>query len=161
MWPTGILMSVFYTYVFIHTKFYAFAIINIYYIIAGIYGWIKWNKSKGGDNSVDSKPIHTPTRLYLYILLSICVLFSVISYVLANYTDSVVVYGDSFITTLSIVSMWMLAHKYVEQWLLVIVLNFVSTIIYFQQNLYPTSIMYFIYAVVSILGYMKWKRLAN
>lgn len=161
MWPTGIIMSTFYTYVFIEIKFYAFAGINIYYILSGIYGWIKWHKSK--DNNSDANYIkltHTPTRLYLFLLLTVCILFLIINWLLATFTDSEVIYGDSFITTLSIVSMWMLAHKYVEQWLLLIVLNIVSTILYFQQELYPTSIMYSIFAIASVFGYIRWKKIA-
>lgn len=159
MWLTGIIMSTFYTYVFIDIKFYAFAGINIYYILAGIYGWVKWYKPNDNNDNSEHIIVHTPTRLYLPLLVSICILFAFISWMLSTFTDSQVVYGDSFITTLSIVSMWMLAHKYVEQWLLLVVLNTVSTIIYFYQELYPTSIMYFIFAIASVFGYIKWKRL--
>lgn len=161
MWPTGIFMSSFYIFVFVHAKFYAFAGINLYYIIVGAYGWIKWNKSSKSISSVDFSLMHTPTRLYIYIFISIFVIFCLIAYILSIFTDSQVVYGDSFVTTLSIVAMWMLAHKYIEQWLLLIVLNIVSTFLYLYQDLYPTSIMYFIYAIVSIFGYIRWRKLAN
>lgn len=161
MWPTGIFMSSFYIFVFVHAKFYAFAGINLYYIIVGAYGWIKWSKSSKSISSVDFSLMHTPTRLYIYIFISIFVIFCLIAYILSIFTDSQVVYGDSFVTTLSIVAMWMLAHKYIEQWLLLIVLNIVSTFLYLYQDLYPTSIMYFIYAIVSIFGYIRWRKLAN
>lgn len=161
MWPTGIFMSSFYIFVFVHAKFYAFAGINLYYIIVGAYGWIKWSKSSKSISPVDFSLMHTPTRLYIYIFISIFVIFCLIAYILSIFTDSQVVYGDSFVTTLSIVAMWMLAHKYIEQWLLLIVLNIVSTFLYLYQDLYPTSIMYFIYAIVSIFGYIRWRKLAN
>jgi len=157
MWPAGIVMSTFYTIVFIESKFYAFACINIYYILAAIYGWIKWSKSrKSGQTSFSI--IHTPTKLMLPILMAIVIVFGVISYTLINYTDSTVAYGDSVVTTLSIISMWMLAQRYVEQWLLLIVLNVISVFLYFSQQLYPTSVMYLIYATVSVLGYLSWKK---
>ena len=44
IWASGILMSLFYVYVYIENDFYAFATINVYYIIAQIYGWIKWRR---------------------------------------------------------------------------------------------------------------------
>lgn len=37
-----------------------------------------------------------------------------------NYTESPVPYGDSFTTALSIIAMWMLAYKYIEQWVVVV-----------------------------------------
>jgi nicotinamide mononucleotide transporter len=55
--------------------------------------------------------------------------------------------------------MWLLAHKHVEQWLLWIAVNVVSCGLYAWQGLYPTSILFAIYTVISILGYFKWLRM--
>lgn len=158
MWPIGILMSLFYIYVFVEHKFYAFAIINVYYIIIGIYGWTKWKKSKEQHEDILIKNI--PSRHILTTVASVIVLFTILTYILQNYTDSTVVYADSIITALSIVAMWMLAQRWAEQWLLLIVLNFISSIIYFTQELYPTTILYFVYFIGSILGYINWRKMA-
>lgn len=162
MWPTGIVMSAFYTVVYIQATFYAFACINIYYIIVGIYGWIQWRKSqnKSGNTAEGSGIIHTPTRLYLPVLIANIAVYVLLVFLLGKYTDSRVVYADSFVTALSIVAMVMLAKKYVEQWILVIVLNFASIFIYYHQALYPTSLMYLVYAIVSVFGYFNWKKIA-
>ncbi|GAB6010922.1 nicotinamide riboside transporter PnuC [Viscerimonas tarda] len=160
MWPVGIIMSSFYIYVFIQAKFYAFACINIYYILAAMYGWIKWHKSKVIESD-NTGIIHTPRNYYPKLVGVTIPVFALISYLLTQYTDSPVPYGDSFVTTLSIVSMWMLAHKFVEQWLLLVILNAVSVVLYYTQALYPTSVMYLIYAIVSILGYVRWKKLIH
>lgn len=162
MWPAGIIMSSFYTFVFIHATFYAFACINVYYILAGIYGWIKWYKPTHKNQEVINTDIglrHTPTRLFGPLLIASIILFGIIVYVLQKYTDSHVIYGDSFVTTISIIAMWMLAQKYVEQWLLLIIINIVSIFLYLYQELYPTSIMYLIYSIVSVFGYIKWRRM--
>lgn len=159
MWPTGIIMSSFYTFVFVQATFYAFACINVYYILAGIYGWIMWYKPRKEHKNTDIGIRRTPTRLYLPILLLLIATYLIILFILARYTDSQVLYGDSFVTTLSIVAMWMLARKYAEQWLLLIVVNIVSVFLYLYQGLYPTSAMYLVYAVVSVFGYVRWKKL--
>lgn len=157
MWPTGILMSLFYVYVFFDAQFYAFAGINIYYIVAQVYGWYKWNKVQ--DNE---KPIsHTPVRYYLPLSVVAAVLFLLIALILLRLGDSPVAWGDSFITSLGIVAVWMLAHKYVEQWLPLIVANIASIFIFFYQGLYPTSILYVVYSIVSIFGYLNWLKLAK
>lgn len=163
MWPAGIVMSSFYTFVFIHAGFYAFACINIYYILAGVYGWIKWHKPSS-EESVSINTIgllNTPTRLFLPLILASAAIFGIIVFILKIYTDSKVVYGDSFVTTISIVAMWMLAQKYVEQWLLLIAINIVSVFLYLYQDLYPTSAMYLIYSIVSVFGYLKWRKIVT
>lgn len=152
MWSTGIVMSTFYTIVFFQSKFYAFACINVYYILAAIYGWIKWRQAKKNKYSIT----HTPKKYIPRIIIALIFLFLFLLYILKTYTDSPVQYGDSFVTSLSIVSMWMLAHKLVEQWILLIILNLVSVFLYFGQQLYPTSFMYLIYTIVSILAYFSW-----
>lgn len=163
MWPAGIIMSLFYTFVFIQATFYAFACINIYYILAGIYGWIKWYNPTP-VNLKENAGIglcHTPTRLFSPLIIVSIIIFGIIVFILQRYTDSQVVYGDSFVTTISIVAMWMLAQKYIEQWLLLIVINIVSVFLYLYQDLYPTSIMYLIYSIVSVFGYIKWRKMVT
>lgn len=159
MWPTGIAMSSFYTYVYVKATFYAFACINIYFIMAGIYGWIKWQKAAKKGSQMEINLRNTPTRLYIPLVIASIITFAIIAYILNTFTDSHVVYGDTFVTTLSITAIWMLAQRYVEQWLLLIVVNVVSVILYFTQNLYPTSIMYLVYSIVSVFGYLRWRNL--
>lgn len=159
MWPAGIIMSSFYTFVFIKATFYAFACINIYYIIAGIYGWINWYNYRKTENTGSIGIVNMPSKYYIPLIIILMIVYLIIVYVLKEFTDSQVVYGDSFVTTLSIVAMIMLARKYVEQWLLLIVVNVVSVFLYYYQSLYPTSIMYMFYSVVSVFGYIRWLKL--
>lgn len=163
MWPIGIAMSSFYIYVYIESTFYAFACINIYYIIAGFYGWYKWHvASKKQDvNEPQIELQRTPTRLWSWLILASIIIFVIIFYASKTFTDSHVIWGDSIITTLSIVAMWMLAHRYVEQWILLIIVNILSIFIYFDQQLYPTSFMYLGYSIVSVFGYIRWKNLVK
>jgi nicotinamide mononucleotide transporter len=52
--------------------------------------------------------------------------------------------------------MWMLARKYVEQWLLWIVVDAVSCGLYVYKDLYFTSGLYGLYAIIAIFGYRSW-----
>ena len=155
IWATGILMSLFYVYVFVANEFYAFAAINVYYIIAQVYGWIKWTPKTGKE-----KPLCYMPRKYIAPLSGITVLlFILFVLLLSQVGESPVAWGDSFITSLSIVAIWMLSRKYVEQWIPLIVANLASILIFYHQELYPTSLMYAVYFVGSIFGYFNWKRM--
>jgi len=155
IWATGILMSLFYVYVYIANEFYAFATINVYYIIAQIYGWIKWTRKTG-----EEKPLCYMPLKYIAPLSGITVLlFIFLGVLLAKMGESTVAWGDSFITSLSIIAIWMLSRKYIEQWIPLIIANLASAFIFYYQGLYPTSLMYAVYFVVSIFGYFNWKRM--
>lgn len=157
LWPVGVLMPIVYVWIFYQSKFYADMGINVYYFFASIYGWIRWNRYSSKEEEL---PItRTPRRLILPLTLIGTALFVVISFVLIRFTDSPVPYGDSFTTAVSIVGMWMLAHKHVEQWGLWFVVNIVSCGLYVWKGLYTTSILFAIYSVISVLGYFKWLRM--
>jgi len=157
LWPVGVLMPVFYVWIFLQSKFYADMGINIYYFFASIYGWIRWNSDQ--KESTGLLITHTPRRFILPLSVIGLALFGVILLLLTRYTDSVVAPGDSLTTALSILGMWMLAQRYVEQWWLWFVVNLISCGLYVWKGLYPTATLFAIYTVISVFGYYKWKHL--
>lgn len=157
LWPVGVVMPVVYIWIFFHSKFYADMGVNVYYFFASIYGWIIWNRHQ--KNEQKELPItHTPKRFILPLTIIGTLTFALISFILVRYTDSTIPYGDSFTTALSIIGMWLLAQKHVEQWWFWFVVNIVSCALYIWKGLYPTSILFGIYSVISVFGYFKWKR---
>ena len=159
LWPVGIVMSLFYVVIFFHGKFYADAAVYLYYIGANVYGLAAWLRNKDQlDAAAPVRIVHTPRRQILPLALVSAALWLAIFLVLKNFTDSPVPWGDAFTTSLSVVAMWMLAQKQLEQWLLWVLVNVVSLCLYVWKGLYPTSGLYAVYTVVAVLGYLKWKR---
>lgn len=157
LWPVGVVMPLFYIYIFFVSRFYADMGINIYYLFASIYGWIRWNKSASQEQGLAIT--HMPYRYWGVALLALSILFAGIAWILIRFTDSPVPFGDSFTTALSMVAMWMLANKYIEQWGLWIIVNVVSCALYAWKGLYPTALLYVVYSIVPVFGYFKWKQL--
>lgn len=157
LWLFGVIMPVVYIFIFYQSKFYADMGINIYYFLASIYGWIVWTKSKNSERT--TKISHTPTQFIVPLSIIGIAIFAFIAFILIRFTDSPVPYGDSFTTSVSIIGMWMLAHKYIEQWWLWFSVNIVACGLYFWKDLYYTGALFAIYAVISIFGYFKWKRM--
>ena len=157
LWPVGVIMPIVYIFIFYQSKFYADMGIYIYYFFASIYGWYIWTKSiKKTDEILIS---HLPLRNIGKLIAIFLVIFIAIAFVLIRFTDSPVPYGDSFTTALSILAMWMLAHKYIEQWLLWIVVNIVSTVLYFWKGLDTTALLFIVYSIIPFFGYFKWKKI--
>ena len=55
--------------------------------------------------------------------------------------------------------MYMLARKYIEQWWVWLIADLACSILYVYKELYFTAVLYFIYAIITIFGYRKWKQL--
>ncbi|MDR0893893.1 MAG: nicotinamide riboside transporter PnuC [Prevotellaceae bacterium] len=170
LWIAGIIMPAIYIIVYYEAGLYADFGINIYYLAAAVYGWLVWKyggKRRRTDPSGGSReraeqelPISfMPGRYYVPLLLITTLLFAVIYYILVRFTDSTVPVLDSFTTALSITAMWMLARKYIEQWWVWVAVDVVSAGLYIYKELYFTSILYGVYAIIAIFGAKKWKRL--
>ena len=100
---------------------------------------------------------HLPKQGWINVALAYVVFQFLIAWILIQYTDSNVPWMDAFTTALSIVGMWMLARKYVEQWGVWLVVDVASAGLYIYKGLYFTAVLYALYAIIAIFGYKKWK----
>lgn len=170
LWLTGIIMPAIYIFVYFDSGFYADMGISIYFLLAGLYGWTVWlgkTRKKGRKGKVqhdgpEAGPLpitRTPAKYYLRLSAITAAVFALIAYILINFTDSTVPYGDSLTTALSVTGLWMLTRKYVEQWLVWIAVDIVSCGLYLYKGLYPTGVLYGLYTVIAVFGYFKWLRM--
>ncbi|MEA3443490.1 MAG: nicotinamide riboside transporter PnuC [Bacteroidota bacterium] len=158
LWPWGIATSLFLTIVFFTSKFYADMGLQVYYVIISIYGWAHW-AGKGKDIEGEGLPvIKLNFSLGLKLLIITSLIFFLISFLLIRFTDSPLPYWDSFTTSLSIVATWMLARKYIEQWLIWILIDFVSTGLYIYRELYITAILMTVYGILAVVGFRVWQK---
>ena len=157
-WPVGFITSALYIYVFFVTKFYADMGLQVYYLIVSVYGWYYWMFGAKSKKEDDLKISKMNIRLGIYLFLANLILFAVIAYILVNYTDSEVPYWDAFTTAASFVATWMLARKIIEHWIIWIIVDSVSLGLYIYKGLYPTVILFAVYTVLAIFGYIEWKK---
>ncbi|MDE6145071.1 MAG: nicotinamide riboside transporter PnuC [Muribaculaceae bacterium] len=163
LWVASIAMPAIYLFVYYDAGLYADFGISVYYILASVYGlfcWLRRNNSDDGAEA-DLKISVTPKAVYLPLVATFLGVFVVIGYILSRFTDSNVPWADAFTTALSIVAMWMLARKYVEQWLVWIAADVACTVLYVYKDLWFTGGLYMLYAVIAVFGYRKWRRLMN
>ena len=78
-------------------------------------------------------------------------------YVLSHFTDSTVPVADAFTTALSLVGIWALAHKYLEQWLVWIAVDVVTCWLYFQKDIPFKASLYALYVVIALAGFWRWR----
>ncbi len=158
LWPVGIVMSLFYVVIFFQGKFYADAATNLYYVGANVYGLCLWMRDGADSSDATENIAHLPKSKVMISFVAFSCIWLTIFLILRFATDGVAPIGDAFTTSMSVVAMWMLAHKYIEQWILWAIVNLVSTLLYVWKGLHPTAILYAVYTIVSVLGYLRWQR---
>jgi nicotinamide mononucleotide transporter len=132
---------------------------QLYYVAAGIYGLCVWKRSSKNKSEAAIK--HTPKGWVVSLVATYTVLHVALYFFLTRFTDSQVPLFDAMSTALSIVAMWMLSRKLVEQWLVWLVVDAISVGLYFYKGIPITGCLYLVYCVLAIVGYMRWLREAR
>ena len=157
MWLAGFLMQALGIVLYYQKGLYADCGMEFYYLAMTMYGYWKWIH---GTASKKALPItHFPTRLVLPWLTIIAVVWAAIYWLLVTFTNSNVPLADSFTTALSIVGIWALAHKYLEQWFIWIAVDIVTCVLYFYKEIPFKASLYALYVVIAIMGYFKWRQI--
>ena len=147
-----------YIYIYIDARLYADMSLQVYYLVISFYGWYMWLFGRKVNNHKAALKVSVSTTKLLFLLAAISIaLFFIIAWFLINFTNSDLPYWDSFTTSLSFVATWMLAKKKLENWLVWIVVDVVSTGIYIYKELYPTAVLFLFLSVLAVVGYRKWK----
>lgn len=166
LWLASMVMPCISMWIYFSKGLYADFAINIYYLVIAVYGYVVWTRKRGsgsdGKEKGASLPItHTPRRMAALCAAAAVALWGLLYLILEYLTDSTVPAADAFTTALSIVGMWMLARKYIEQWAVWIAVDAVCVALYFYKGIYFYSVLYAIYTVIAFYGYRKWLRLMH
>lgn len=166
LWLVSMVMPAIDIFVYFQAGLYADFGMAIYYLLAAIYGWAVWRGIFGrGDNGSSRKeelPItRFPHKGILLIFGVFIAIWVVMYWVLTTFTNSTVPFVDSLANSLSIVALWMLSRKYVEQWLLWFVVDAILCVLYIYKGVPFHGILYGFYTVMAIIGYRKWVSLMS
>ncbi len=158
MWLVGFLMQSLGIVLYYQKGLYADCCMEFYYLGVTIYGWWRWVKPKANSQ----KPIaisRFPKKLIIPWLAIIAVVWAIIYWLLVTFTNSNVPLADSFTTALSIIGIWALAHKFLEQWFIWIAVDVVTCVLYFYKDIPFKASLYALYVVIAVFGYFKWRKM--
>ncbi len=163
MWLVGLVMPMVSMFLYFRKGLYADFAINIYYFLIAVYGYIVW--AFGIKKTKSEKKEHIPIRHVTPRIVGGCAGVLILLWValyswLRYFTDSNVPVPDAFTTAASMVGMWLLARKYVEQWICWIVVDAVCVALYIYKDIPFYALLYAIYTVIAFFGYFKWRRMA-
>ena len=157
MWAVGFAMQALGIVLYYQKGLYADCGMEFYYLAMTVYGYWKWIH---GTASKEALPIrHFPRRLVFPWIGIIAVIWGIIYWLLITFTNSNVPLADSFTTALSIVGIWALAHKYLEQWFIWIAVDVVTCILYFYKEIPFKASLYALYVIIAIMGWRKWNKM--
>ena len=157
MWVVGILTGAACAFSFGVQQVWASMGLNIYYMVISVVGFIQWKKASEAvqEGEIHLTPLSRKAALWSAVLF--VVLTPLLMFILRKAGDAAPQW-DALATILSVIATWWLARSYLEQWMLWIVADILSTILCLTTGQYAMALMYLAYTASAIYGYFHWKK---
>lgn len=156
MWVVGILTGAACAFEFAVTHVWASMGLNLYYVAMSVVGLIQWRKA---GEAVGEGQIHLQ-KVSLKVGILSAVLFMAGSFAMARVLDATgdpAPFLDAVAVMLSVVGTWWLAQSYLEQWLIWVVADILTTILCLKTGQYWMAVLYLVYIGSAVYGYFHWK----
>jgi nicotinamide mononucleotide transporter len=151
--PVGIASCLAYIVFFAEGKLYADAGLQVVFILLAIHGWVAWSRGRTTTLPIRRVPLGEVTAL--------AVAFPAVWLGLTHLLESVggaAPVLDAFVTSLSLVSQWLLNRRYVENWLGWIVVDQVSVVLFWGRGMHLTAVLYALFLGMCVAGYLEWRK---
>ena len=156
LYPFGIASILITVYVLYDAGLYAELLLNMYYLVMSIYGWLYWVKRRGAAPVPAS---YSSRKDWLITLLITGLGFPALYYALACFTDSTVPVWDAWVSATAWAGMWLLAKRKIENWILLNISNAFAIPLLAHKGLHLFALLTLFLFIVAIFGYFEWRRI--
>ena len=157
----GIINVVIYGFISYNSKYYGEAMLNIlYFLPMQIIGFMMWRRNN--VNIDESKEVKAERMTAKEIILwSVLSGIAVIVYgIILKKLNNTLPMADSFTTVLSVTAMILMVKRYIEQWIVWIMIDIVAIYMWlFIKSDYNITIMWTAYLVNAVYGLYNWVKL--
>jgi nicotinamide mononucleotide transporter len=154
-WFFAILAAVFSIKVFYDSALYGDLSLQIVFIFISIYGWYEWLYGNSTEGKISISLISRQLAIFLVIIFLI---FAPVLGWFLQLLEGKLPYLNAATTAISLLAQWMMARKYLENWLVWIFVNLLLIGVYYYSSLYLYSFLYLILLVLAILGFFTWRK---
>lgn len=155
-WPLGLLNVAVLGLVFLESRLYADAALQVVFVALQGYGWWAW---RHGSREHGALSVSTTSRPeWLGLIAAGLLATASLGWLLHRHTDSTVPFWDASTTSLSLLAIYGQSRKRVESWWLWIAVDLVYIPLYAAKQLYLTSLLYVVFLGLCVLGLRAWRR---
>lgn len=158
-WPIGNISSAAFVYVFWHSRLYLNSLLQIFYVVVGFIGWYWW--LRGGERKTRRQISRLTVRGAL-VALALTGAGTVVMWDMeSHFTSSASPFYDALVVALSLTAQFVLTGKWLEHWWIWILVDIIGTVLFWNEGLQLTSILYVIYGSICVRGLFTWRRMYN
>jgi nicotinamide mononucleotide transporter len=161
-WPTGMIANVALFALFYQVQLYSDMLLQCYFLVVSVYGWWQWHR-RPEDVPLAIHGLSTQQRLRGIAVLGVCALLLGTSasrlhvWLPAIFErPAAFPYADALVAVSSVVATLLLARKCVENWILWIVVDVVSLVLYSAKGVLFLATEHAIFLGLAIGGLHRW-----
>jgi nicotinamide mononucleotide transporter len=158
-WLFGIASSLLSIVLFYQNNLYSEAILFMYYVIIGVYGYWLWTTKR--EQNTPIKIAKIPFKVLLLTLIIGSLGAVSMGWFFTNYSDADSPYFDAATTAFSFVASYLEVKKYIAAWLFWIVINGATIFLYLSKDLNIYTLLTVIYFTFSFFGFWQWRKKYN
>jgi nicotinamide mononucleotide transporter len=161
VYPTGLVATIITTYLLFQANYLGYMLINIYFSVLSVYGWMNWSKKNNEKETLIISRTNKKQKLigFALFLITIFVVFGIYNYF--DYEINFDNYLDIFTSGIFFTAMWFMAIKKIENWSLWILGDLIVVPLYAYRGLGMLSLQYLIFTILAISAYLQWKKILN
>lgn len=143
-----------YVLIFFESRLYAESGLQLFFILANVWGWFVWHRSLGDESRIAVRWLDWRSRV---VWLAVTVALSLnLGWLMHRYTNAALPFADSAIAGASVTAQILLGYRRIENWLLWIAIDVAAVLLYINRGLYPTAGLYAGMLVMSLFGLKEW-----
>lgn len=155
-WPVGFIGCAMYIAVFWEARLYANAVLQVLYLILIVWGWYEW--LHGGKGRTPLAVSRTPVWGWIAAIAFGAALWLGTVWGLTRWTNASMPWSDAGTTAFSIAAEGMTAKKWIENWIVWIVVDAITTWMLLVQKLYASAALYAAFIVLAVIGWIEWRK---
>ena len=154
--PFGMVMVAIYSHIFFDNQLYSDAALQIYFFAMQLYGWWYWLKGRTDRGLIKVASIGARR---LTLVFAGCGLGTLaLGTLVGQLSDAAFPYWDGSIAVLSVTAQFLMSRRYIENWVLWILVDVLAVGLFYAKGLYPTAALYTVFLVMATMGLLQWQR---
>jgi len=153
-WLFAFVGSALFAYLCYEGNLYIESILQLFYVIMAVVGWLSWKKSELKDNTI----VKWKMNSHLLNVAISGVLAFILGYLFENYSNQANPYIDAFTTLYSLSATYMVTKKILGNWIYWIIIDLVSIYLYAQRDYNLTAVQYGLFTILAVFGFFAWRK---
>ena len=179
----GLINVTLFAIIFYQIQLYANLLLQIFFFVMNLYGLYAWGKSTSSDDGLKIRWLSKP-QLILTIIASLIAIgilanfinlfFNTLTLIAVKLMQLVIPsiampalqpdpypLMDAAVTILSIVAMVQMTRKLVENWIVWVIIDLISIVLYAKQGVYFMALEYVLLTAIALNGTIEWIKAAR